>query len=141
MTQEEKAKAYDEAIETARKINSGEGVAAPSDWTICEVIFPELKKSEDEKIKEELMQYLWDLYHKDFCPPKPTINTCDKWLAWLEKQGEQKSAWSADDEVGLGDAMWAIEQARGIAKDESDMGSLWYAERWLKSVKERMKGE
>lgn len=29
MTLEEKAKAYDEALETARKLNSGEGIAAP----------------------------------------------------------------------------------------------------------------
>ena len=57
MTTEEKAKAYDEALETARKINSGEGVAAPSDWTVYEVIFPELKESEDKKIKKALIAY------------------------------------------------------------------------------------
>lgn len=28
-----------------------------------------------------------------------------------------------------------------LAKDENDVGNLWYAERWLKSIKERMKGE
>ena len=49
----------------------------------------------------------------------------------------QKSAWSEEDEVCLGDAMWAIEQARTIAKNENDMGNLWYAENWLKSLKER----
>ena len=52
--------------------------------------------------------------------------------------GEQKPAWSEDDEVGLGDAMWAIKQAKTIAKDENDMGNLWYAERWLKSIKGRV---
>ena len=26
---------------------------------------------------------------------------------------------------------------RSIAKDENDMGNVWYAERWLKSLKER----
>lgn len=48
------------------------------------------------------------------------------------KEIEQKPTWSEEDEVGLGDAMWAIEQA---------MGNLWRTERWLKSVEERMKGE
>ena len=38
-TIEEKAKAYDKALEIARKINSGEGVAVPSDWTICEKFY------------------------------------------------------------------------------------------------------
>jgi len=39
---------YKEALERARKLNSGEGIEANSGWTVCEVIFPELKKSEDE---------------------------------------------------------------------------------------------
>ena len=56
----------------------------------------------------------------------------------LEKQGEQKPAWSVKDEAGLGDALWAIQQARTIAKDENDMGNLWYAENWLNSLKERL---
>jgi len=53
----------------------------------------------------------------------------------FEKQGEQKRIWSKEDEIGLSDALWAIKQARTIAKDENDMGNLWYAERWLKSLK------
>ena len=54
---------------------------------------------------------------------------------------KQNPAWSEDDETGFGDALWAVQQARTIAKDENDMGNLWYAEYWLKSLKERMKGE
>ena len=50
----------------------------------------------------------------------------------------QKPAWSIKDEAGLGDALWAIQQARTIAKDETDMGNLWYAENWLNSLKERL---
>ena len=51
---------------------------------------------------------------------------------------EQKPTWSEEDENGLGDALWAIKQARTIAKDENEMGGLWYAEKWLKSLKERI---
>ena len=51
------------------------------------------------------------------------------------KKTEQKPAWSEEDENGLADAIWAIKQARTIAKDENDMGNLWYAERWLKSLR------
>lgn len=54
-----------------------------------------------------------------------------------EKQGYQKPAWSEEDKKGLGDALWAIQQARTVAKDENEMGGLWYAEKWLKSLKER----
>lgn len=80
---EEKAKRYDEAIETARKINSGDGVAAPSDWTTCEVIFPELKESEDERIRKGLIQYFSTFTLDTFAGLDPK-----KILAWLEKQGE-----------------------------------------------------
>jgi len=50
-----------------------------------------------------------------------------------------KLAWSEEDEIGFNDTLWAIQQARTIAKDENDMGNLWYAEDWIKSLKERMK--
>lgn len=82
LTIEEKAARYDEAIDIARKINSGEGVAAPSGWTTCEVIFPELKESEDEKIRKALIRAF------------KSLNTIKVWngiertdiLAWLEKK-------------------------------------------------------
>lgn len=82
MTIEEKARAYDEALETARKINSGEGVPAPSDWTICEVIFPELKESEDERMRKALIRFFqrfpYDRLNDENLKPKDAI-------AWLEK--------------------------------------------------------
>lgn len=81
---EEKATRYDEAIDLARKINSGEGVPAPPGWTVCEVIFPELRESEDERIRKALIRAF------------KSLNTIKVWngiectdiLAWLEKQGE-----------------------------------------------------
>ena len=80
-TIEEKAKAYDKALQIARKINNGEGVAAPSDWTICETIFPELKETEDEKIRKALINFI----------NNPTLLLPYKkkeYIAWLEKQGK-----------------------------------------------------
>ena len=78
-------KKYKEALETARQINSGEGVAAPPDWTIYEVIFPELKESEDERIRNKLITYFRDLKKGWF----GGINSDDV-IAWLEKQGQSK---------------------------------------------------
>ena len=50
------------------------------------------------------------------------------------KKIEQKPAWSEEDETALGDALWCCKQAASIAKDENDMGNVWYAENWLKSL-------
>ena len=62
------------------------------------------------------------------------------WLKSLKDrvQPQPKQEWSEEDEKGLGNALWAIQQARTIAKDENDMGNLWYAERFLKSLKDRV---
>lgn len=46
------------------------------------------------------------------------------------KKIQKKSVWSKEDEVDINDAMWKIEQA---------MGNLWRVERWLESLKERIK--
>lgn len=51
---------------------------------------------------------------------------------------KQNPAWSEEDENGFSDALWCCKQAASIAKDENDMGNAWYAEHWLKSLKDRV---
>ena len=84
MTQKEKAKAYDLAIEAARCIynNMKEG-SNFSGMEDLEVIFPELAESEDEVIKKRIIHAL----HGDVLDMEETA----KAIAWLEKQGKQKS--------------------------------------------------
>lgn len=60
-----------------------------------EYIFPELKESEDERIRKELLKHCTNAVNGvTMC-----VSTADyaRWLAWLERQGEQKSAWSEED--------------------------------------------
>jgi len=45
-----------------------------------------------------------------------------------------KQAWSQADETAFNDLMWCIEQARKSAKDENDMGNIWFAEKWIKDI-------
>lgn len=185
-------KAYKEALERAKKwyyAPNADKIPTYANRIIPE-IFPELKESEDDRIRKEITEYI--THYKD-CITDEEYNS---WIAWLEKQGEkidaienfdtefekqvscliasvinkeyeynqgyvkwaanallnyakhelekqgeQKHDWSEEDEVGFRDALWAIERAKGIAKDENDMGNLWFAERWLKSLKVRMKGK
>lgn len=90
------------------------------------------KESEDERVRKHLVKHFQNKTKEDWngMPVKDI-------LAWLEKQGKEKTTWVKEDEIGFIDAMWAIDQARTIAKDENDLGNLWYAEKWLKSLKER----
>lgn len=135
-------KKYLEALEKARQFS--EHPLQEDSSSIVEYIFPELKESEDERIRKALIRFHKSTIDVDGIKGEDII-------AWLEKQGEkdkvtikkgeQEPTWSEKDEAGLCDALWAIKQARTIAKDENDMGNLWYAEDWLYSLKQRIKGE
>lgn len=56
----------------------------------AEAFFPELKESENEKIRQAIHIYLDWLDGRKDCQPKGDYTIKDM-LAWLEKQGEQKS--------------------------------------------------
>lgn len=97
-TIKEKAKAYDDALKRARALNNGEDVDVEAGTTTCEYIFPELKESENDRIKKDLIEWFEEFpdmiwrghYKKDV-------------LAWLEKQGEQKSADKVQPKFNVGD--------------------------------------
>ena len=103
MTVEQKAKAYDESLERAKKwyyAPNADKIPTYSNRVI-EEIFPELKKSEVEKIKEDLIQWInefpdtiWRGHYKSDI------------IAWLEKQDEQKSADKFEPKFHEGD--WVI---------------------------------
>jgi hypothetical protein len=94
MTPKEKAERYDEALRRARKLKENPTSVfyewTPSEGdTIADYIFPELKESEDEKIRKAIHIYFdWLDGRKDYAPKgKYTIRDM---IAWLEKQGGQK---------------------------------------------------
>lgn len=81
MTEKEKAKAYDEAIERVKKLYSN---------GIAEEIFPELKESKDKKIREAILNGLID------CRDAPDLGwsnfggiNIDDCISWLENQGKK----------------------------------------------------
>jgi len=104
MNIEEKAQRYDEAIERAKDFIKGEvHYALRKGENIMCWVFPELKESEDEKIRKECISIIdtWDKSCRlqgDYCEVAP------KCIAWLEKQGEQKpiiEMKSAEESLGI----------------------------------------
>ena len=78
---EEKAKRYDEAIIRAKSL-IGDTIIEETGQHIVEVLFPELKESEDERIRKALIDYFrWN-------PNSQLLNefTNREVFAWLEKQ-------------------------------------------------------
>lgn len=92
---EQKAKAYDEAISMAKKFYTPDSNNVNLKATL-EMIFPELKESEDERIRKAIIDYFrWN-------PDGQLLNEFSnrEVLAWLEKQGEHAKFW---DSIQVGD--------------------------------------
>ena len=89
MTHEEKAKAYDEAFERAKKLATdlpngrNDRLYHVDD---LEYIFPELKESEDERIRKAIIEGLREMKNSFHTVSSIKI---DDAIAWLEKQGEK----------------------------------------------------
>ena len=77
MTQEQKAKAYDEALERAKEYNFDGAKQVVKDFVTY--IFPELKESKDEKIRKILIDYMRSVIDINGIKGEEII-------AWLEKQ-------------------------------------------------------
>ena len=82
MTQEEKAKAYDEAIERAKEVYDAYRFSMDMsnfNPTDIEYIFPQLAESEDERIRNEILIYIGARQDID-------LETHNRWCAYLENQ-------------------------------------------------------
>ena len=93
---EEKARAYDEAIERAKEIHN-EQCAQP--FNVMLKVFPELKESEEERIIN-LLKMVVEKWHNvgytDYVMDMPKSEI----LAWLEKQGETSPILSNSPNIG-----------------------------------------
>jgi len=94
--------------------------------------FPELKESEDERIRREIISFI-----KEFEKDHYRCINFSSWIAYLERQKEQKTTeWSEEDEKFFKTALWHISYSVSNGKtsdchcDTTD---------WLKGVKERLK--
>lgn len=93
-TIEEKAKAYDEAIERAKAYHRNELTGSKKE--MIEYIFPQLAESEDEKIRKKLVQFLTDVKNisegsrNSWAVRKEDAKMCSIFLDYLERQKEQK---------------------------------------------------
>ena len=79
MTTEEKAKAYEEALERAKKYNVDDAYQG----TIVKLIFPELRESEDERIRKAIIKSI----EEDSSVYEQEVSK-EQMIAYLEKQKE-----------------------------------------------------
>jgi hypothetical protein len=119
LTIEEKAERYEKALVWMQNLYPTMEGAMKED---AEHYFPELKESEDEKIRNALIRF-----HKS------TIDVDgikgENIIAWLEKQNKQNPAWSEEDENILRTIISDV-----IRGAEIDMLQI----NWLKAIKKRV---
>lgn len=122
----EKAKAYDGLIERLKDLKFAYRFSPLSDT--IEEKFPELK-DEDERIREALIDGFTVMKESKNCGKtfsNHNIPVADI-LAWLEKQGKQKSEWTPMDEQRV-ENLLAIIEGHGYPMEVE----------WLKSLKSRV---
>lgn len=113
MTQEQKAKAYDEALERAKGVIEQNPLMEYLRKGI-EYILPELKESEDEKIRKELKSLFLGWINGS--NPPLFAEECNRWIAWLERQsGKDEEILVLKDQIeSLHAAIKAIKETHRI---------------------------
>jgi hypothetical protein len=134
---EQKAKRYDEAVNEIRNLRDmllKEGVIN-KEGIICDNfnrIFPELKESEDEKIRKDIVTYLKSILSNK----KYGDKFIETWISWLEKQGDN-TAWSEEELDSITAAINNLEYLKDYCVYHQ-MG-LEPAITFLKSLKDRVR--
>lgn len=106
LTTEQKAIAYDEAIKRANELLYVSDKDSLQRKTV-EHIFPELAETEDDKIKKELLENLRELLEMyNTLQTSKEYSKVQSWIAWLEKQGEKKTAENTEPKFKPGD--WIV---------------------------------
>lgn len=126
MTQEEKARAYDKAIE---KINSKWHYKNQPCFVDAAEIFPELKESEDEEVRQAMIKFFKSERIKNGIAVLHFGVNIEKMISWLEKQSEQK--WSEEDSLMIDSIIDTIKWLEGKGATNMKID-------WLKSLKQRM---
>ena len=83
-------KAYEDAIERANGIYN-ENPSSSTAKFVCGQNFPEIKDSEDKRIRKEIIDYLSNELH-NVKQLTPRTNEFKDWIAYLERQQEQQPA-------------------------------------------------
>lgn len=111
----------DNAFEKAR---AAYGSGAYDDATL-EFLFPQLKESEEERIRKTLVKYFKRFNPEDMWNDEVSLKDI---VAYLEKQKEQKPAWSEEDEENFKwfDKFFCAESIVLGGKDIPQDKYLWF---------------
>lgn len=126
MTQEEKFKEAKRLYETANA----------DQRYVLESLFPELKESEDERIRNLIYCLIRDRSDSKKLLEHNGVSV-DEALAWLEKQG-QNPTWSEEDETKI-KSIIALLKSPAVCAMDGNKGIIDASIKYLKSLKYRVR--
>lgn len=135
LTIQDKAELYNKALKQIKECTPDENGFV----TICpKEIFPELYESENERIKNEIIDYISTADDKELIP-------YESWIAWIEKQGnkDEEILILKDQIESLHAAIKALKEAHKIELEkQGEQNSTWseYDEIMLHSIISDFKG-
>lgn len=118
-------KRYKEALENASIAYKDEDKHLKA---TLERIFPELKESEDERIRKELIAH----FRNTRCVTEEGAEKIAQWVAWLENQGKKQYMWTDNDRVMAFTLLRDVDQMTYIS-DEGKNERL----QWLNSLENK----
>ena len=126
-------KLYEEALERAKQWSNGDFGHSVDDTpkSIAEFIFPQLKESEDERIRKAIYNCVKWFGFDSYYFKNVSQEEC---LAWLEKQSESK--WSEEDEEMLSYTISLLSEFKEVYEADAHK-----CIDWLKSIKPQPKQE
>lgn len=100
---EDYKKKYEDALERAKDLHDNHALGMPFIYETCEQIFPELKESEDEKIRKEIINFINKTisFGVKNIDEEFSSKNCHDWIAWLEKQGKNEEIDEASYRTGI----------------------------------------
>lgn len=98
---------------------------------VLECLFPELRESNDERIRKNIISWLKNIEGQTI-----PINDYNSAIDWLEKQGEFKSSkWTEGDVVRHGGVLALVTNGRNAMKSNCEQITIQYPDEWVKAEK------
>ena len=127
----EKAERYDELLIKLQKAKVDNDVCDERYCCVIDDIVPELKESEDERIRQRIIHAL----HGDVLE----MSEIKEAIAWLEKKCENRPAWSEDDEERIKNILSVLDVQVCWDGATGEKKNPYQKEiDWLKSLKSRV---
>ena len=102
MEEKDYKKLYEDVLERAKDgLKDKNYYLSQSAKEVTEFLFPQLKETEDEKMKRELTRFLINFNNGNYS--RPSENEIDSWIKWINKKCGQKPTDEVKPKFNVGD--------------------------------------